>query len=49
MITLEYFNGSEWVFVSKWVNEALAWFSLGGDDFGYRTIDDSGKVLTDKS
>lgn len=49
MITLEYFNGKEWVFVSKWPNEHIAWTSLGGDDFNYRTVDSKGKVLTDKS
>lgn len=49
MIKLEYFNGSEWVFVSEWPNEKMAWISLGGDDFNYRTVDKSGSVLTDKS
>lgn len=49
MITLEYFNGKEWIFVSEWINETFAWVSLGGDDFNYRTLDKDGKVLTDKS
>lgn len=49
MIRLEYFNGKEWVFVQEWVNETLAWVSLGGDDFNYRTVDKNGNVLTDKS
>ena len=49
MITLEYFNGNEWVFVSTCTNESIAWISLGGDDFNYRTVDENGNVLTDKS
>lgn len=49
MVTLEYFNGKEWVFVSQWANEAIAWISLGGDNVNYRTVDKNGKVLTDKS
>lgn len=27
----------------------IAWVSLGGDDYNYRTIDENGNVLTDKS
>ena len=49
MIILEYFNGSEWNPVATWCNENLAWISLGGDDYNYRTVDETGKVLTDKS
>jgi expansin (peptidoglycan-binding protein) len=49
MISLEYFNGKEWVHVSKWMNERIAWVSLGGDDRNYRTVDEHGFVLTDKS
>lgn len=49
MITLEYFNGKEWMYVATWTSEHLAWISLGGDDFNYRTVDKNGKVLTDKS
>jgi len=49
MIRLEYFDGKKWIFVSEWVNEILAWVSLGGDNLNYRTIDEKGKVLTDKS
>jgi expansin (peptidoglycan-binding protein) len=49
MITLEYFDGKKWVFVSKWYREDLAWVSLGGDDYNYRTVDEKGNVLTDKS
>jgi len=49
MIKLEYFDGKKWVFVSEWANENLAWVSLGGDNWNYRTVDENGKVLTDKS
>jgi expansin (peptidoglycan-binding protein) len=49
MVILEYFNGKEWVFVSRWVAEHLAWISLGGDDYNYRTKDVTGNILTDKS
>ena len=47
MITLQYFNGKEWVDVSKWGNENIAWMSLGGDYRGYRTVDSDGKILTE--
>lgn len=49
MITLEYFNGTEWVFAGKYGNEHIAWSSLGSDYVGYRTVNENGKVLTDKS
>lgn len=49
MITLEYFNGEEWVKAGSFTNEKIAWLSLGGDYFNYRTVDENGKVLTDKS
>jgi hypothetical protein len=49
MIELQYFNGTEWKPVSTWQNEVLAWVSLGGDDHNYRTVDENGKVLTDKT
>jgi|LGOV01.1.fsa_nt_gb expansin (peptidoglycan-binding protein) len=49
MIKLQYFNGKEWVDVSEWHNEAMAWISLGDDNFNYRTVDVNGNVLTDKS
>jgi expansin (peptidoglycan-binding protein) len=49
MVTLQYFNGTEWVYVSQWNHEKFAWLSLGGDDLNYRTIDDMGNVLTDRS
>lgn len=47
-IHLEYFNGATWTRVNSWHNEWSAWMSLGGDDLNYRTVDSSGKVLTDK-
>lgn len=49
MITLEYFNGKKWVVCGQFHNEDFAWISLGGDNANYRTVDASGKVLTDKS
>lgn len=49
MIKLQYFNGSEWIDCGKFYNETSAWDSLGFDNEGYRTIDDEGNVLTDKS
>lgn len=49
MITLEYFNGEQWIAISKWPNERLAWISLASDNENYRTVDENGKVLTDKS
>ena len=50
MVNIEYWNGKEWVFAGgPFENERIAWISLGGDDYNYRTIDvASGKVLTDK-
>ena len=49
-IELQYFNGVEWVPVAGvWTQEWMAWASLGGDDYNYRTVDKDGKVLTDKS
>ena len=49
MVTLEYFNGILWVYVGTWANETIAWASLGSDDYRYRTVDEDGNVLTDKS
>lgn len=49
MIKLEYFNGKEWVHVDEFFNEKIAWISLGGDNINYRTVDNNGNVLTDKS
>lgn len=49
MIELQYFDGMEWIKVSTWHNEEFAWVSLGGDNYNYRTIDEDGNVLTDKS
>jgi len=49
MVTLQYFNGIEWVEWGKFGHDRMAWISLGGDDFNYRTIDSGGNVVTDKS
>lgn len=49
MIELQYFNGKDWQTVSEWANEMIAWSSLGGDNYGYRTVDADGNVLTDKN
>ena len=49
MITLEYFNGTEWIEAGKFHNEIIAWISLGSVDINYRTVDENGKVLMDKS
>lgn len=50
MVTLQYFNGVEWIDCGEFHNEIMAWVSLGDDDDGYRTVDkETGKVLTDKS
>ena len=49
MVTLQWFDGQKWVDTETWQNETLAWVSLGGDDYNYRTVDENGKVLTDKS
>lgn len=48
MVSLEYWNGESWVHVEEWASEELAWVSLGGDNANYRTVDETGKVLTDK-
>lgn len=49
MVTLEYFDGEKWNYVNSFSNERIAWVSLGGDDFNYRTVDENGNVLHDKS
>jgi len=48
MITLEYFNGTEWVHAGEYPQEWMAWVALGGDDRNYRTIDSEGNILTTK-
>lgn len=48
MIQLEYFDGKNWTVVGMFHTEDFAWMSLGGDDANYRTVDESGNVLTDK-
>lgn len=49
MIKLQYWNGTTWCSCGSFPNETFAWVSLGGDDFNYRTVDETGKVLTDNS
>lgn len=49
MFELQYLCNNEWKTVSKWVYEKSAWMSLGDDNYNYRTIDQNGKVITDKS
>jgi len=49
MIELQYFNGTDWKTVSTWVNEMIAWVSLGDDNYNYRTIDEDGNVVTIKN
>ena len=51
MVNLEYFDGENWTnVVNNFYKEEIAWITLGGDDFNYRTVDsETGKVLTDKS
>lgn len=49
MIKLQYLNGTEWQTVSSWATESIAWISLGPDTRNYRTVDENGSVLTDKS
>jgi expansin (peptidoglycan-binding protein) len=49
MVRLEYFNGTEWILIDVYHNEHIAWVTLGGDDYNYRTVSMRGQVLTDKS
>ena len=50
MVTLQYYDGEEWLDCGNFGNEHIAWISLGGDDINYRTIDkESREVLTDKT
>lgn len=49
MIRLQYLSKGRWIDVSEWCNELTAWLSLGSDNFNYRTIDEDGNILTDKS
>lgn len=48
MVILQYFDGVEWIECSRFINEWVAWGSLGEDNLNYRTIDTNGNVLTDK-
>jgi len=50
MVKLQYKDGiGEWMTVSEWENERIAWMSLGYDNRNYRTVDPDGNVLTNKS
>jgi expansin (peptidoglycan-binding protein) len=49
MVKLQYFNGKKWIDCGEFHNERIAWISLGSDNLNYRTIDENGAVLTDKS
>ena len=48
-VCLEYFNGHNWVAAGgPFFNENIAWISLGGDNLNYRTVTQSGIVITSK-
>jgi hypothetical protein len=49
MVTLQYFNGTEWSDCGEFHTNHIAWISLGDDNENYRTVNESGDVLTDKS
>ena len=50
MVTLQYKNNTgEYVDCGTFNHDRIAWMSLGGDDYGYRTIDENGDVITDKT
>lgn len=49
MIKLQYWNEKKWVNAGEFMNEHICWISLGGLNANYRTVDENGKVLTDKS
>lgn len=45
-ITLQYYNGVEWVNLGTFFNENNAWTSLGGDTLNYRIVDEkTGEVI----
>jgi hypothetical protein len=46
MIKLQYWNGQQWVDAGDFYNEGMAWASLGSDNKNYRTITESGEVLS---
>lgn len=46
MITLQYFDGTEWIPAGEFYTEKMAWISLGADNENYRTLDENGNVLT---
>lgn len=49
MVILEYFNGDDWEEIANFVNEKIAWGSLGEDCENYRTVNSiTGEVLTSR-
>lgn len=46
IVTLQYFNGEEWIYAAEHCNKRNALVSLGDDNCNYRAVDKkSGKVL----
>lgn len=45
MVTLQWFDGENWVFIDEYSNALIAWITLGPDTYGYRVIDKDGNVL----
>jgi hypothetical protein len=48
MVYLEYFKDGYWRKVGAFVNECLAWNSIGLVKIDYRTTSINGNVLTDR-
>mgnify|MGYP003636970136 CR=1 FL=1 len=47
MVKLQYFNGETWSDCGEFYSDRMAWVSLGDDNKNYRTVDESGSVITD--
>lgn len=45
MVTLQYFDGQNWIDEGQWPNELIAWATLGDDNYNYRVVDEKGNVL----
>ena len=45
MIKLEYFDGTKWCYVGEYVNENIAWVTLGTDNYNFRTVDENGNAV----
>ncbi len=43
-VKLEYWNGTEWIFVNNCPSTNFAIISLGADNHNYRTVGADGKV-----